>query len=67
MASPSHSPNLVGSGEACESLGIHRSTLSRWVTVGKITPAVRLPGPRGAFLFDRADVEALRDDDGNAA
>ena len=50
--------------EACQLLGgIDRSTLSRWVQLGKITPADKLPvGPHGAFLFRREDVERLRDE-----
>ena len=47
-------PDLIGSAEVCERLGIDRSTLSRWVAAGKITPALKLPGRRGAFLFDPA-------------
>jgi predicted site-specific integrase-resolvase len=52
--------DLIGSAEACELLGgIDRSTLSRWVAFGKLTPAQQLPGRNGAFLFRRTDVEAL--------
>lgn len=48
--------------EACKLLGgLDRSTLSRWVQLGKIEPADKLPvGPHGAFLFKREDVEALK-------
>jgi predicted site-specific integrase-resolvase len=53
-------PDLIGSAEACELIGVDRSTLSRWVTLGKITPAMRLPSPKGAMLFKRADVERLK-------
>lgn len=59
-------PVLMTSAEACERLGLtntlDRSTLSRWVLIGKITPAQKLPGLRGAFLFDPAEVERVRDD-----
>ena len=52
--------DLIGSREACQILGItNRSTLSRWVALGKIAPAKRLGDGAGAFLFKRADVEAL--------
>jgi predicted site-specific integrase-resolvase len=52
-------PDLVGSAEACRLLGdINRSTLTRWVQLGTITPVMRLPNG-GAFLFKRADVLAL--------
>jgi excisionase family DNA binding protein len=52
--------SLIGSAEACTILGVDRSTLSRWVQLGKITPTMRLPGPKGVMLFDRADVERLK-------
>jgi excisionase family DNA binding protein len=56
---PQDTPSLVGSAEACDLLRIDRSTLSRWVAAGKITPAQRLPGQNGAFLFRERDVLAL--------
>jgi predicted site-specific integrase-resolvase len=49
-------PDLIGSAEVCEWAQIDRSTLSRHVAFGKIKPAMRLPGPSGAMLFDRKDV-----------
>lgn len=49
----------IGSTEACALLSIDKSTLSRWVAAGKLTPVAQLPGKTGAFLFDRAAVEAL--------
>lgn len=48
------------SAEACEQLGIDRSTLSRWVATSRITPAFKLPGLRGAFMFDTSEVERVR-------
>ena len=58
------SPDLISATEACELIGIDRSTLTRWMDRGKIAPAFRLPTPggRGAVLFARADVERLRDE-----
>lgn len=53
------SPYLT-SAEACQRLGIDRSTLSRWVASGRIKPAVKLPGLRGAMLFDPATVDAAK-------
>jgi predicted site-specific integrase-resolvase len=49
-------PDLIGSAEVCERAGIDRSTLSRHVALGKIQPALRLPGPNGALLFERRAV-----------
>jgi predicted site-specific integrase-resolvase len=51
--------DLRGSAELCERLGINRSTLSRWVKDGTATPAMRLPGKTGAFLFTEAEVIRL--------
>lgn len=51
--------DLIGSAETCTILDIDRSTMSRWIAAGKLPYAVRLPGPNGAFLFNRSDVEEL--------
>ena len=45
--------------EVCDLLGIDRSTLTRWVASGRLTPAFKAPGLRGAYFFHRADVERL--------
>jgi predicted site-specific integrase-resolvase len=51
----------MNSAEVCERLGdIDRSTLSRWVLIGRITPAYKHPGVRGPFLFDPDEVERVR-------
>lgn len=52
----------IPSAEACERLGIDRSTLSRWVAAGRITPTFRLPGATGSMLFDPADVDRIASD-----
>lgn len=52
-------PDLIGAREACRILDVNRSTLTRWVEAGRLTPKVRLPGDNGAHLFDRGDVERL--------
>ena len=52
--------DLPTSAEVCAELHIDRSTLSRWVASGRIAPAVKAPGKRGAFLFSAASVEALK-------
>lgn len=55
------SPNLLTSAEVCDMLGgIDRSTLSRMVKEGRITPAIKLPGLRGAFLFEPTEVERAK-------
>lgn len=50
--------DFIGSAQVCAEAGIDRSTLSRHVAAGRITPALRLPGISGAMLFDRASVTA---------
>jgi len=51
--------DLIGSAQACEILGLDRSSLVRRVQLGRMQAALKLPGPNGAYLFLRADVEAL--------
>ncbi|WP_156532974.1 helix-turn-helix domain-containing protein [Cellulosimicrobium sp. I38E] len=50
----------VTSATACSWLGIDRSTLTRWVQAGHITPAFKYPGSNGAYLFERAEVERIQ-------
>jgi predicted site-specific integrase-resolvase len=52
-------PTFVGSAEACEAIGIDRSTLSRWIKDGTAAPAMRLPGKTGAYLFTPAEINRL--------
>lgn len=50
---------LIGSAEVCERLGIDRSTLTRRVARGEITPVQKMPGETGAFLFAAAEVDRV--------
>lgn len=50
---------LIGSAEAAALLKKDRSAVSRLVGAGKLTPVKKMPGPRGAYVFKRADIEAL--------
>jgi predicted site-specific integrase-resolvase len=53
---------LIGSREACERLGISRSTLNYWMLKGRIIPAQTIAGDNGVvatYLWDVADVERL--------
>ena len=58
-----HTDELLTSADACRELSIDRSTLSRWVASGRLTPAVKLPGIRGPFLFTPAAIKAAAKDD----
>jgi len=42
------------------------SSVIRLVKAGKLTPVQKLPGLRGAYLFNRADIEALAAERGAA-
>ena len=55
-------PTYCLASEACELLGISRSTLARWERDGKLQPAYsrRLNTGAGASVFRRADIEGLR-------
>jgi excisionase family DNA binding protein len=55
-------PDLLGTVEAAEAIGCERSTLSRWIDSGRITPLRKLPGRNGAVLFEREEVERVRDE-----
>ena len=59
--------DLLGTTEAAEPLGVSVRTVHRLVTDGRLTPAAKLPGLRGAYLFATADVTALRAALGRAA
>lgn len=52
-------PNLVGSRAACDRLEIVRSTLTRWVDSGLITPVGKLDGKNGAYIFTEDEVARL--------
>lgn len=56
---PNESPDLIPTAEAAVLLGVSVWTLHRWVEAGRLSEAAKLPGIRGARLFNRADVEAL--------
>lgn len=52
----STSTGLLTSRATSDRLGIDRSTLSRWVSKGRIKPVEKLPGLRGPFLFHPEEV-----------
>lgn len=54
--------DLVGSVEASRIIGIPYTTFMRWVADGRITPVHVNPGPTGAKIFRRADVNQLASD-----
>ena len=54
-------PNAIGSAEVCEALDIDRATLARWVTREIAHPIAKLSGKNGAYVFEPAEVERLRE------
>ena len=54
---------LLTSKDVAARLGITVRQVSRLVERGKLTFAAQAPGPRGAFLFDPADIDALTEPD----
>lgn len=53
---------LIATAEAAELLGVSVATVNRWAASGALSPAVKTPGPRGANLFHRDEITALRKD-----
>lgn len=56
-----HSTNpLRTSAEAADALGVDRATVTRWVQSGRLEPAMKLPGLRGAYMFTDEAIELAR-------
>lgn len=49
----------IPTSEAAQLVGKSVKTFLRWKEAGRIDPVAKLPGLRGAYLFDRSEVEAL--------
>lgn len=49
----------LSSAEVADALEVSVKTVTRMVKDGRLAPVKRLPGPRGAFLFNPAQVEAI--------
>jgi predicted site-specific integrase-resolvase len=54
--------DLIGSADAEIILGIDRATVTRWAASGRLKLVTRLPGIRGALLFDRTQVCAVAEE-----
>ena len=57
---------LLTTAEVATLTGVSVKTVVRWVAAGDLTPATKLPGLRGAFLFDPATVNRFRTKRGGA-
>lgn len=47
---------MLTAAQVAERLGISTRTVSRMVARGDLTPAHKLPGDTGAYLFDAATI-----------
>ena len=52
-------PDVILAEEVADILGISKSTVTRRAATGRLPYIRKIDGPRGAYLFNRADVEAL--------
>lgn len=51
---------LRTSAEAASALTVDRATVTRWVQSGRLVPALKLPGLRGAYVFTDEAIELAR-------
>jgi len=51
--------SIVGSAYASRKLGISIDTLHRRIEAGEVEPAGKLPGKTGAYIFNKAAIDAL--------
>jgi hypothetical protein len=58
----SGSGELLTAPQAGLILGKSGKTVVRWAIDGRLPVAVKVPGPKGSYLFARSDVEALADE-----
>jgi len=49
--------DFLTTAEVAERLGVSPSAISYRVRAGTLTPAMKMPGKRGAFLFDPTELE----------
>jgi len=61
------SSTLVGTAYVMATLDVSRDTVVRMVARGVLKAAHKMDGPRGAYLFERADVEQLAREKAEAA
>lgn len=52
--------DLLTTAQVMFALNVDRSTLIRWVHSGRIVPAMKLRGLRGAYLFTVEEAERVK-------
>ena len=50
---------LLTAAQAAVRMGVTSTTVRRMIDSGELVPAQKLPGPNGAYLFRRPDVETV--------
>jgi excisionase family DNA binding protein len=50
---------LIGAAEAAEILGVSKDTLIRMIARGEVPMVQKLDGVKGAYIFERAEVERV--------
>ncbi|WNM72261.1 helix-turn-helix DNA binding domain protein [Arthrobacter phage Gusanita] len=60
---PRTEPGLITTAQASKVSGKNWRTIIRLVERGELTPAQKLPGLRGAYLFHPTDIEGLKDEE----
>ena len=53
------STEIVVTADAAKRLGVSTRQVARMVADGKLTPSFKAPGIRGAYLFDREQIERI--------
>lgn len=64
---PNSQLELIGTTEVAERLARDTSTVHRLVAAGRLRPAAKAPGLRGAYLFDPAEVDRFLEDEAEPA
>lgn len=52
-------PGFATKADAVAWLGVLAAAFLRWVQLGRVQVHTRLPGPRGAILFERTEIERV--------
>lgn len=50
---------LIGAAEAAEMLGVSKDTLVRMVARGEVPMVQKLDGVKGAYIFERGEIERV--------
>jgi predicted site-specific integrase-resolvase len=59
MSNTPANEQFLTTAEIVKATGTTPATVTRWVAAGKLSPIHKGQGIRGAFLFDRKDVETF--------